>query len=331
MIRRHWPASRSVHVGAGGLLFWLGARFWVLGLYRDSVANRWLTWRWRRLVLRRAARAATLGIRFLFAVAPDKLSLFGAELRGIALDPALAPGRRLRQALTGTAAEPAWIDLFAPLSLSPRELHLRTDTHWNFAGYLAAYEAICAACGAATAAHVATSPSVEIEETLDLGGHVLPPVTERYAHHHILRDAERVEANALVLYRERHAAQAFAPGVLVGSRVVYRNDGAGADPRRLLVFGDSYLFQPAGLGPMLAETFQEVHCVWSARIDWRYVREVAPDILLNEIAERFLRAVPRDAGFRVEALAAARVAAAEARRAGRPRRLNRLRRLLGRV
>lgn len=123
--------------------------------------------------------------------------------------------------------------------------------------------------------------------------------------HGFERRARRVEANALVRYREETEPERIG-GVFVGSRVVLRNEGA-ADPRRLLIFGDSYSYEAAPrLTTMLAETFGEVHAIWSADIDWAYVRAVKPDIVLFEIAERFLRRVPTDR-FRVDAFAARRV------------------------
>ena len=45
---------------------------------------------------------------------------------------------------------------------------------------------------------------------------------------------------------------------------------------------------------MLAESFSEVHFVWSASLDWSYIERVRPDILLFELAERFLARLPKD-------------------------------------
>ena len=81
----------------------------------------------------------------------------------------------------------------------------------------------------------------------------------------------------------------------VGAHVVYRNGSAGADPRRLVLFGDSCAhFDPFLLTGMLAESFSEVHFVWSASLDWAYIEQIRPDILLFELAERFLARVPKD-------------------------------------
>ena len=63
----------------------------------------------------------------------------------------------------------------------------------------------------------------------------------------------------------------------------------------MLLFGDSYSSNnPHFLTGLLAETVSEVDFVWSTRIDWRHVAAVRPDILIYEIAERFMATPPRD-------------------------------------
>ena len=92
------------------------------------------------------------------------------------------------------------------------------------------------------------------------------------------------------------ALAARAPAeVHVGAHVVYRNPSPGADPRRLVLFGDSCAhFDPFLLTGLLAESFSEVHFIWSSSLDWPYIERVRPDILLFEIAERFLAKLPKD-------------------------------------
>jgi hypothetical protein len=45
---------------------------------------------------------------------------------------------------------------------------------------------------------------------------------------------------------------------------------------------------------MLAETFREVHFVWSVYLDLDYIAKHDPDIVLSEIVERFMPSVPND-------------------------------------
>ncbi len=63
----------------------------------------------------------------------------------------------------------------------------------------------------------------------------------------------------------------------------------------MVLFGDSCAhFAPFMLTGLLAESFREVHFVWSSSLDWHYIEAVKPDILLYELAERFIARVPTD-------------------------------------
>lgn len=295
--------------GRDGWLFWIGTSRQNLGLYRDNALSRLLLWRWRRLVLVRGAKVGALGARYLQLVVPDKLSVYDDKLVGREIDPDMALGRRLGREIDRAGAGNSWIDLFGPLRAGRdgKQLYLRTDTHFTPAGYRLAYAALCAACGAEPRPDLVRGGSELTEIETDLGSKLAPPSLEMCEAHDIETHAERVDANALVRHREgqlQHVA-----GISAGSRIVYRNDLPGMDPRRLVLFGDSYAFHGTGLGAMLAETFREVHLLWSSPLDFGYIERVKPDIVVHEIAERFLRRVPRD-GVDVDALAEQRLKAA---------------------
>ncbi len=171
------------------------------------------------------------------------------------------------------------------------DLFYRTDSHWTFAGCHLAYREICRALGATPCPDLAARGFRETEISGDLGGRFDPPRTERTRIHDLQRDAVRRYASPIVEARE---AAGRADTLHVGSHVIYAN-AAARDPRRLVLFGDSYShFAPLMLTIMLAETFSEVHFVWSTSVDWSYVERVRPDILLTEIAERFMFRVPDD-------------------------------------
>ena len=163
------------------------------------------------------------------------------------------------------------------------------------------------ACGTEPRLHVLDGHTTREECATDLGSKLAPPARELCDVYRFDRRAVRTDINALVRYREgqlRHVA-----GISGGSRIVYGNDAPDIDPRRVVLFGDSYAFHETGLGPMLAETFREVHVLWSSSLDLDYIARVKPDLVIHEIAERFLRRVPRD-GVNVDALAEKRLAKA---------------------
>jgi hypothetical protein len=69
-----------------------------------------------------------------------------------------------------------------------------------------------------------------------------------------------------------------------------RNRGA-PDPRRVVLFGDSYSYG-AGLAAALSAIFAQVVCIWGKDLDWTVVDAHGADIVLWECAERFLGAAP---------------------------------------
>lgn len=315
--------GNGVAVGDDGWLYWVGRAREVEIFYGDSPLSRRILGRWARLIERRAQRLDSLGIRHVHAVVPDKLAVYPATL-GRAFpgldDP---PAVRLARMLSPNARA-GMIDLLKPLleARAKGPVYLRTDTHWTYQGYLTAYRALCEALHAPAADHVFTGTQTRERFTFDLGEKLYPPIDEEYVAYDFPRRAERIDANALVRVRER--GEAVRPrGLFVGSRVVMRNSAA-PDPRRVVLFGDSYIYSPgARLTAMLAESFAEVHAIWSANLDWHYIEAVRPDIVIFEIAERFLRQVPTDR-IRID-----RFAEARAKRAVRPTLRERLKRYLG--
>ena len=281
-----------MHVGRDGWLFLTGGTNRVMDRYRGGLRHWLLLRAWTRLIKARAARAERLGIRCLHVVVPEKLSVYDDKTDGLRYAPAKASTRRLARRL---ARNPAYLDLLAPLRAArngPVPLYLRTDTHWTARGCLLAYREIMRALGAIPPADIGVRPEIASDEVMDIGGKLRERPRERIERFMLQRDAERVEVGPLLAAYE---AAGRDREVHVGAHVVYRNASASADPRRLVLFGDSCAhFDPFLLTGMLAESFSEVHFVWSASLDWAYVERVRPDILLFELAERFLARVPKD-------------------------------------
>jgi hypothetical protein len=212
---------------------------------------------------------------------------------------------RLAALMAQSPAASHYVDLVPLLSEGIRneELFLRTDTHWNYKGCYLAYRRICAALGVKPRDDLLDRPYQEFNEPMALGLKLTPQVPERFRVHCAIREARRTSVNELVT---RFFAKG-GKGSVRGSQAVYENNSTQADARRILIFGDSYSnFDPSQLTGMFAETFRELHFVWSSSIDWHFVEEVKPDILICEIAERFLKRVPDDS-FDIRATLTARL------------------------
>ncbi|AWN49556.1 hypothetical protein DK419_27120 [Methylobacterium terrae] len=284
------------HIGKDGWLFLTGGSNGAADLYRTDLAVWRMLRGWRRLLLARAARAEGLGLRYLHLVSPEKLSVYDRHFFGRGpVRAARSPARRLARLLRLSAAgRRLWVDALTPLRAArdTTDLYYRTDTHWTSHGTLIAYRALCAAGGAAPLDDLLpTRPVVTATRIMDLGEKLQFPVPETRDLHVIPLRARVAERSPLHALARRHPALDLHTGVAVG----YRNDDPTADPRRLLLFGSSYSgYGESGLTAMLAETFREVHFVWSAEVDWDLVARLRPDLLVTESAERYMARLPGD-------------------------------------
>lgn len=292
--------SADVHVGREGWLFLSGGSNDVLRFYTEPGRFAQGLPAWIALLRQRSERARSAGAQFLHVIVPDKISVYPEFY----LDPLPcaedAPCRALRRALAkepdGDRLSASYVDLLAEFEARKREgppLYFKTDAHWTFAGAYAGYAAICRALNAPENTEILAGRVIGSDLLLDLGGKLTPPVKERYETHLFAKNAQRKLVNDLVAYKEE-TNQINVAGLHVGSQVVFEN-AAAADPRRVVLFGDSYSeYRTHMLTGMIAETFAETHFVWSTNVDWTYISNVRPDIVITEMAERFVAVVPRD-------------------------------------
>lgn len=295
MVSKRPRSSRrrdAVHEGRDGWLFLTGGSNSVMDRYRGGLRHWWNLRAWARLIEARAARAARLGIRCVHMIVPEKLSVYDHMTRDLPYDAGRASTRRLARRLAGQAA---YLDLLGPFRAArdgPEPLYLRTDTHWSAAGCLLAYREVMRAVAAIPPADIGARPVVIDARVMDLGDKLPGRPVERIVRPQIQRDAVRAGTGRLLAAYE---AAGRASDLHVGAHAVYSNDNPAADPRRIVLFGDSYAhFAPILLTGLLAESFAEVHFVWSSSLDWGYIARVRPDILLFELAERFLARLPSD-------------------------------------
>ena len=287
--------SALVHEGLDGWLFLQGGSNYVTALYRREGGGLPDTQieGWRALLEMRAARCRDLGIACAFVVVPDKLSIYGDRQAAPLVDPDLSPALRLAQQMANSPAAATFVDLIAPMRARRHDADLfwRTDTHWTPAGCLLAYQALCERLSLQAAPDLLSRPSLETTKVMDLGGRVDPMQWEAVRDFDFARDARRAWTNRVTRYLENPL---YEEEVHVGARARFDNPGAPND-RTMLLFGDSFS-RPAShsLTGMLAETVRSLEFIWSSSIDWSLVRSRRPDVLVFEIAERFLALLPDD-------------------------------------
>lgn len=306
--------SPDIHEGYEGWLFLVGGTNQVIRYYTsdeafpDVTAEKWVS-----LLRARKRRCGQLGIAYLHLIAPDKITVYSEFFAESLPFLERCPAMRLPAMLEGTESAEILIDLMPAFrqEKSRRLLYWKTDTHWCFAGCYTAYKTICERLGVPPNKKILHAPFRSADIVLDLGVKMKPPVRERFVMMDFLVDAQRVSANEIVAFKEAHKRENDV-GLHAGSSVVFVNRSPTAVDMKIVLFGDSFAeYRPRLLTGMLAETFREVHFVWSLGLDWSYIEKTKPDLLLTEIAERFMSNVPGDA-FALDAFVSRRLAAVSA-------------------
>lgn len=308
--------SGDVIIGQDGWLFLAGGSNEVLryytepGFFSDEAKAKWAG-----VLTDRAERCGQTGIQYLHMTAPDKITVYNDRVGSNIIHGVLPPSRAMSEYLLGhPLAQGAWIDLAGAFDEAryTSDLYWKTDTHWSFNGASAAYRELCRVLGATVNDGIFSRESFYLDIPLDLGGKLAPPVIETFEVKRVLQDAHRSAANELVRGKEERQKENDA-GLHVGSDVTFTNNWSGKDPRRVMIFGDSFCeYRPHLLTGLIAETFAETRFVWSTRVDWEEVEVFKPDVLITEIAERFMNQVPNDAGFSLKALVAEKMQRLEA-------------------
>ncbi len=286
-----------VYEGQDGWLFLTGGSNSIGALYdRDApLLDRPKLQKWADLIEERARRCERLGIRYVHLSVPEKLTIYDNKFYDPPIvDWRLSPGMRLAESLRASRYSEVWLDLIGPFRAAREEMQLyyKTDTHWNPDGCFLAYKLLCDKIGLTPQPDLLERPRREVESVLDLGLKMEPLIYEQLKLYDFTRNSTRAYRNIIAQYLDTVTQYAL---VHVGAQVIYRNDSASAADKKIVIFGDSYSGQrPDALTAMLAETAREVHFVWSSNLDWAYIKRVRPDVLVYELAERFMTIVPKD-------------------------------------
>lgn len=223
---------------------------------------------WRHRISEQQSRLNDRGIRFVFALAPDKQSVYRHLL---------PPTFNTRQTEYLMDLEPV-LDLSSPLSglAQISDVYPRTDSHWNHLGALIASQCLMARLG---------MPGMKSPLTWrcenrsgDLGHKIKPHVTSEFLF-------AKFRTSSVLVYDN------LVPNN--GRILIYyklddylRREEA---PKKLLIFGDSFSYY---LVNFLKESFDLVVQVHSVGMDQRIIDTLRPDCVVAEITERFMIQAP---------------------------------------
>jgi len=297
----------NVHVGHDGWLFLVDGSNSVIDLYKNkSTFDAALASQWVDLLRRRHDRFQARGIEYVHLAAPEKLTVLHQFYDG---DIENIDGSPILQLAARHAGDvPCLLNVVPYLArnIDNYPIYWKTDTHWSAWGCYLAYQQLCARLGLPTNTKILDYPHSDVDITMDLGARLDPPASENVRFYRLERNSRRVYANPLVRYKETKGFRNEG-NLHVGSNVIFKNDSPEAADKVVVLFGDSFSeYRNHLLTGMLAETVRELHFIWSSNIDDEYVRRVRPDIVISELAERFMTRVPTD-DIDIDSLARERV------------------------
>lgn len=286
----------EVHEGLDGWLFLTGGSNQVIRLFTDpAFLSDAHVREWAKLLQGRATRLSTAGIKYLHLLVPDKISvlasLFGLELEHFAIHPLC----RLNDLSETYGLAGHLLDPTTALATQPGRFptFYKTDSHWTVWGAYLAYSQVCRALGLSPTGFDDRS-FARVCTTFDLGGKLTPPRTEQLIFTPMPNTVRRIQANAIVAMRDAAEHSGKPAPMHHGAHAVFTNSKP-VTLDRLVIFGDSFAdYRPSTLTALFAETFAETHFVWSTSLDYDYIDQVKPDVVLTEIAERFMTEIPAD-------------------------------------
>ena len=284
----------DVAVGDDGWLFLIGGSNNMLDFFIDGPdASAGLIDEWLVRVNQRIERLEREGIAYLHMFVPEKLSIYHHKLPW-RIDRTHSPGYQFAARASGKVSD-CNINLF-DLFYDFRDqwpLYIKTDSHWNHTGAFLAYQAICTNVGVEFDASLLERPSSVGEVLFDLGSQIPGQPKEDCRFYSFVQNAKLVEEGGLVRFKKA-TGRLDDDGLHVGSYVRYENALA-PSKKRVVLFGDSFSeYREHLLTGLLAETFAEFAFIWSTSLDYGFIRDYKPDLVINIMTERFMSRVPDD-------------------------------------
>ena len=227
----------------------------------------------------RIERAAAIGARHVFAVAPNTHSVYPENLPpGVVT----APHRPVHQLIEYLAEKKSPAHVLYPDRLlaahKSEQMFLRVDTHWTDRGAFLVYRSLIEPLAGEVPMRVLDRDDIFFTQrsiTGDLGSKLDPPRSE-------VADVARVI---------RHASYSAYDNCVDGTGSVIVAHCETAPATTCVLLGDSYSY---ALLRFLPETFRRLVFVQRPALPPDVLERERPDVVLSVMAERFLMRVPDD-------------------------------------
>jgi len=242
---------------------------------------------WRRYLEAERDALAARGIAFLVVFAPNKHSIYPENM------PDHIPRVGARQPLTQLVEHLRATSTVTVLDLRPalleakkrRRVYHRTDTHWNDTGAHVAYREILRAVAAELPGFMHRQPVAVAESRATVPGMGLARLvglSERYSEEITTLEPRAPEASVAPEFRASHRER-------VRRLEPFAMQVDSPHLPHVVVFRDSF---GNALVPFLSESFGRTLFAWSRNVDPRIVELEKPDVVILEMAERFIGDVP---------------------------------------
>jgi hypothetical protein len=234
---------------------------------------------WRALLEERITWLAERDANYVFLVVPDPAAVLPDDLPETVRPVADRPLVQLVDHLRATESQAT---LLYPLPELAREFrhvtYPKTETHWSEWGAFVAYSALIERLAARVPVRAIGPDQVAVTEDVckgDLGSKLDPPAQSEHAFVAVRNPRARFVSDNRIMNRGRRLEWACddAPDVCC------------------LVLCDSYA---ASFAHVLAESFRRVVLAYVPKLDRTMVEEVRPQVVVQEMAERFMIEVPDD-------------------------------------
>jgi hypothetical protein len=245
--------------------------------------------RWDRVLGKRRGWLARKGIHYVLFIPPDKQTVYPEHLPG-ELRPR-HPASRLDQLavyLRQHSGVPV-VDVRAAVREAKKRerLYHVTDSHWNDRGAFVGYEAVAGVLSVLLPG-VRLLPRTAFADTVEdrSGGDLAQMVAASHLHREEWLGLESLSPRAR---REPTTVPVPEDCPTFGTPLATENDDPALPPA--VMFHDSF---NGALGPLLAEHFRRIVCVWADQFSPRLVRRGRPDVVIQEFVERKLGYVNPD-------------------------------------
>ena len=235
---------------------------------------------WRDLLARRQVEAARRGLELWNLIVPEKQVVLPEQRWPAPLpDGERRPVRALLAALAAEARVHYAADALAAAK-AHGPVYFRSNSHWTPSGCCAALFGLLGEIGAPVEAETLRFAYRRIHAPHDLTPHLFerPPSEE----------LGKLEPCGGYVFDRRTPP----PGGRNTGRGYGLHNPDAPDPRRVIVFGDSFSFG-AGLGAALSAVFRDLVFLWNKNVAWEEVEAHGADLVIWQSAERFLATHPQ--------------------------------------